>query len=184
MSYSGEPIEFAAARLSGDIVETTERRVRDLGGIFEDKVAFRSADQDHIVYRVDSYAPVEPGTEGGLFFGVTHLMPGVIGREYYMTKGHFHAIRNRGEFYWGISGCGVLVLMDETRADRIEEVRPGSLHYVPGDTAHRLVNTGDAVLDVGACWPSDAGHDYSSIAEVGFSLRVLKGDAGPEIENR
>jgi hypothetical protein len=42
----------------------------------------------------------------------------------------------------------------------------------------RLVNIGDSQLAVGACWPSDAGHDYASIDRAGFSVRVLRGGDG------
>ena len=173
--------EFTASGLSGDVVETMVRTVADLAGVFQDDVAYREADPKAVVYSVESYMPVEPGTAGGLFFGVTHLMPGTVGREFFMTKGHFHEKRDRSEFYWGISGRGLLVLMDTSGKAWTEEVRPGSLHYVPADTAHRLVNTGASVLDVGACWPSDAGHDYGTITENGFSIRVMAGEAGPEI---
>ena len=177
-------IEFIASKLSGAQVDTMVRRVSDMPGVYEDALAFNAADPAEVVYKVDSYAPVEAGTEGGLFFGITHLMPGRIGAEFFMTKGHFHAKRDRAEFYWGIAGNGVLVLMDSEGNARTEDVRPGSLHYVPGHTAHRLVNTGGDVFDVAACWPSDAGHDYGIIAESGFSLRVLAGESGPEFVNQ
>jgi glucose-6-phosphate isomerase len=174
-------LEFIASTLSGASVETMLRRISDMQGVYADKLALDDADPNEIVYKVDSCAPAKPGTEGGLLFGITHLMPGRIGAEYFMTKGHFHAKRDRAEFYWGIAGNGMLVLMDAEGNARTEDVRPGSLHYVPGHTAHRLVNTGGDVLDVAACWPSDAGHDYGIIAESGFSLRVLMGALGPEI---
>lgn len=174
-------LQFIASTLSGASVETMLRRISDMQGVYADVLAFNAADPAEVVYKVDSYAPVEAGTEGGLFFGITHLMPGRIGAEFFMTKGHFHVKRDRAEFYWGLSGQGVLVLMDADGNSRTEEVRPGSLHHVPGHTAHRLVNTGGDVLDVAACWPSDAGHDYGIIAESGFSLRVLAGASGLEI---
>ena len=173
---------FTETGLTGKAVDTMVRTLADLGGVFQDDDAYRACDPDTVVYRVESYTPVAGGTEGGLFFGATHLMPGRVGDEYFMTKGHFHEKRDRAEFYWGIAGRGILVLMNEAGEGRTEEVRPGSLHYVPARTAHRLVNTGDAVLITGACWPSDAGHDYGSITESGFSLRVLAGGSGPEIK--
>lgn len=97
-----------------------------------------------------------------------------------MTKGHFHQFPNRGEYYWGLQGQGYLVLFDEKRS-WVESVLPGSLHYVPGHTGHRLVNVGDERLAVGACWPSDAGHEYGVIETGGFPLLVLKGEGGPRI---
>lgn len=181
MTEIPDDLEFIASTLAGARVKTMSRRVSDMAGVYADETAFNAADPDEVVYKVDSYAPVEAGTEGGLFFGITHLMPGFVGAEFFMTKGHFHAKRDRAEFYWGVQGHGVLVLMDAAGNSRVEEVRPGSLHYVPGHTAHRLVNTGGNILDVAACWPSDAGHDYGIIDESGFSLRVIVSASGPEI---
>ena len=68
---------------------------------------------------------------------------------------------------------GALILMDESGKCWFEPMQPGSLHYIPGYIAHRLANTGDTPLRVGACWPSDAGHDYASIAEHGFTARLM-----------
>ena len=68
---------------------------------------------------------------------------------------------------------GALILMDEAGKTWFEAMRPGSLHYIPGFVAHRLANTGDVPLRVGACWPSDAGHDYASIASAGFTARLM-----------
>ena len=31
---------------------------------------------------------------------------------------------------------------------------PGSVHYIPGNTAHRLINTGEEILSVSTCWQS------------------------------
>ena len=90
-----------------------------------------------------------------------------------MTKGHFHARRETAEYYWGIAGKGVLLLMDESGNCTVQAVEKGSLHYIGGHIAHRLINIGDEDLLVGACWPSDAGHDYGSIAGSGFPVRVV-----------
>jgi glucose-6-phosphate isomerase len=49
---------------------------------------------------------------------------------------------------------------------------PGSLHYIKGNTSHRVANTGESVLSFGACWPSDAGHDYNVIAKEWFCKKV------------
>lgn len=172
---------FDGIKLTGPPVSTMTRRIREMTGFFADEEALAAADADAVMYAVDSYTPVASGTEGGLFFGVTHIEPGRIGDEYFMTKGHFHAVGNRGEYYWGIAGEGLLVLMTEDRVGSVERVTPGSLHYIPGYTAHRLVNTGTTTLDVGACWPADAGHEYGSIADNGFTIRVLSRNGVPTV---
>jgi glucose-6-phosphate isomerase, archaeal len=172
---------FDGNSLSGEPITTMTRRIREMAGFFADQNALTATNGDTVVYSVDSYTPVTSGLEGGLFFGVTHIQPGTVGDEYYMTKGHFHTVRNRGEYYWGISGEGILVLMAEDRTGWVERVKPGTLHYIPGHTAHRLVNTGSTVLDVGACWPADAGHEYGSIADSGFSIRIVSSNGTPAV---
>ena len=76
---------------------------------------------------------------------------------------------------------GTLTGKDSDRDRRwwTEKVMPNSLHYIPGDVAHRLINTSDEILTVLACWNSDAGHDYASIEEEGFSVRYFKIDGKP-----
>lgn len=160
--------------LAGEGIIRSERRLRDLVGLYVDEESRRQLDQDQIVYRVEFHTVVPESTVGGLFFGTSFLEPGRVGDEYFMTKGHFHANRERGEYYWGIAGAGALILMDETRRCWAEDMMPGSLHYIPGRVAHRLANTGDTTLAVGACWPADAGHDYETIAQQGFSARLYE----------
>ena len=103
-----------------------------------------------MIYEVESYFPVAHNTEGGLFYGITYIHPGVVGNEYFMTKGHFHKIRNRGEFYCTLKGEGMLILMDEERNTWAEKMYPGSIHYIKANTAHRTANTGDTILSFSA----------------------------------
>jgi glucose-6-phosphate isomerase len=170
---------FSGASLKGEKIEHQSRTLKDMEGLFGDQGAYYSADKAIEVYTVESYLPVGQGTEGGLFFGITHIQPGRIGNEYFMTKGHAHQIQNRAEFYWGIEGEGMLILMDEKRNTWAEKMVPGSLHYIHGNTAHRVANTGDQVLAFGACWPSDAGYNYELIAENGFSKRLICREGKP-----
>lgn len=166
------PAMFIDSKLSGSEVVRSTKLLSDLNGIFEDSTAFKKMDSNQTAYEVDSYMPVGEGTEGGLFFGLTHLYPGNVNGEYFMTRGHIHAIENRAEYYWGLEGDGLLLLMDKNRNTRAEHMYPGSLHYIPSFTAHRVVNTGNQILRFGACWPSDAGHNYDIITSEGFSKRV------------
>lgn len=156
-------------------------RIADLEGIFANEEARAAMEQEQVAYHVQYYFPVDEGTEGGLFFGNTSIHPGKVGDEYIMTKGHFHAKGDRGEFYWCIKGKGMLLLMDRDRTTWAEEMSPGSLHYLPAEVAHRTVNVGTETMTFGACWPSDAGHDYCTILEEGFSARLLEVDGKPEL---
>jgi len=172
---------FSGTALVGPSVEKLIRTISDLKGLFADQQTFDKQDPGQIAYEVESYFPVPEGTEGGLFFGITRLHPGTIGNEYMMTKGHSHIIQNRGEFYWGIEGEGMLLFMDKDRNMQAEKMFPGSVHYIKGFTAHRVANTGGLVLSFGACWPSDAGHNYEEIAKNGFSKRLMKINGKPKL---
>lgn len=153
-----------------------------LEGVFADKAAWEAMPQDTPVYAVEMLKDESEGTPGGLFFGTSFIFPGTVGNEYFMTKGHFHEKRECAEYYWGIAGEGLLLLLQEDGTVRAERVERGSVHYIAGFVGHRLVNTGDTTLTVGACWPSDAGHDYGSIAQSGFPVRAVRGaDGKPQL---
>lgn len=169
--------------LSGENTKEKIAKIGDLKGIFADEETRQNLDQDKIVYRVQYYFPIDEGTEGGLFFGNTTIYPGKVGNEYFMTKGHFHAKGDRGEYYWCIQGRGILLFMDRNRNTWAEEMTTGSLHYMPENVAHRTINVGSDAMTFGACWPSDAGHDYGTILEQGFSARMLDINSKPELVN-
>jgi glucose-6-phosphate isomerase len=172
-------LNLMSYQMKGEPIINQTRKLKDLKGIFQDNKAFGEMDEEQLAYSVQSWLPVPEGKPGGLFFGVSTIFPGKVGNEYFMTKGHFHSQSDRAEFYWGVSGKGMLILMNRERNTWAEEVYPGSLHYIGGDIAHRLANTGHESLVVGACWPSDAGHDYEEIALNGFSARLLEVDGLP-----
>jgi glucose-6-phosphate isomerase len=181
MSTNTVNVDFSTGALSGASLIQSTRTLGDLGGIFADQAAYSALDPARVVYRVQAFQPASANVEGGLFWGATFLESGLVGDEYFMTVGHFHAIRNRGEYYSTVSGHGALILMDEARNSRVEWMTPGSTHYIPGATAHRVANIGQSPLAFLACWPSDAGHDYESIRQSGFSARLRVRDGQPSL---
>ena len=183
LSLTKSPVQLNPANyeMKGEPVINQTRKLKDTPGIFQDDIAFAEMDKEQLAYTVQAWLPVAEGTPGGLFFGASTIYPGKVGNEYFMTKGHFHSQSDRAEFYWGVQGKGMLILMDRNRNTWAEEVYPGSLHYIGGEIAHRLANTGDEKLIVGACWPSDAGHDYDEIAVNGFSARLLDVEGEPKL---
>src|SRR6266568_8620170 len=152
-------------------VRESVKTLGQLSGIFANTKALREMDPKTVVYRVQAWCPLPEGTEGGLFWGSTVVEPGQVNSEYFMTHGHYHLKRDRTEYYGTVEGVGALVLMDQDRRTRMESMSPGSLHFIPPHTAHRVVNTGQVPLRFVACWPSDAGHDYDSIRKHGFGSR-------------
>lgn len=174
-------VNWADGSLDSPALRSSVKKLGQLKGIFRDEESWRRMDPETVVYRVWWWEPVTQGTEGGLFWGTTEISPGRVGKEYFMTHGHQHAVLDRAEFYGAVVGTGVLVLRDETGLTRHEEMKPGSLHYIPGKVAHRVVNTGEIPLRFIACWPSDAGHDYATIAERGIGLRVFEQHGKPTV---
>jgi glucose-6-phosphate isomerase len=134
---------------------------------------------DPLIYRVHMIPVAETNAE--IQCSTTVLEPGRVGDEYYMTRGHFHAIRDRSEIYVGLAGEGRLVMATEDGRHAVEPLEPGTVSYVPGGWAHRSVNVGDDRLVFFAAYVGDAGHDYGTIAQRGLPVVVLAGDAGPEV---
>lgn len=154
-------------------VRESIKKLGQLQNIFRNEEARQAMDQDAVVYRVQAWYPVPEDTEGAQFWGSTVVEPGQVGDEYFMTHGHFHRRRDRTEYYGTVEGEGALILMSEDRATRMERMSPGSLHFIPPHTAHRVANSGNVALRFVACWPADAGHDYESIRQSGFGARLL-----------
>ncbi len=160
--------------LLGDYTDKIIRKASDMLGFFYDNDALEKIinQGDPVIYEV--YAVPNVG-EGELSYAVTILHPGKVGKEFFMTKGHYHRIKNRGELYMGIRGRGV-ILMQKDNEIKWEEISRGDLVYVPPYWAHRSVNVGDDDLVFLAIYPGDAGHDYGSIAKMGFSKIVVEED--------
>ena len=170
---------LSGAALSGNPVQRSVKRLSQIKTLFKDRQSADALDPETVVYRVEYWLPVAEGTPGGLFWGTTVIESGAVGDEYFMTHGHFHANRDRAEFYATVRGQGALILMDESGQTRFEAMRPGSLHYIAGHVAHRVANTGGGELAFAACWPSDAGHDYEVIRRDGFGARLRSVNGTP-----
>ncbi len=178
---SGLVFESNTGKLRGDEIIEVSRYLKDLKGIFEDETKRAQLDQESLIYQVQMYLPEETGAPGGLYFGNTTIFPGKVGNEYFMTKGHFHAQEDRTEYYWGIRGKGMLILMDRNGNTWAEKMTVGSLHYIRPHIAHRVANVGKNPLVFGACWPSDAGHNYNDISKNGFTARLKEINGKPQL---
>lgn len=156
-------------------VDSFERRLGDM----EEMYLNGGGEASTLIYRV-LLIPV-PEANSELQCSTTILQPGHVGDEYFMTKGHFHSVRDRSEIYIGLSGEGRLVMATESGDHSVEPIRPGTINYVPGGWAHRSVNVGDDPLVFFASYVGDAGHDYGTIEERGFPVVVLRGEDGPRV---
>lgn len=181
MSHS--PPFAAVVEPSGRLAPATstiERRLSHMRGFFADAQAEEAlAAEDPIVYEVFQYDV--PETLGELFTCTTVLHPGRVGDEFFMTKGHYHSVRDRAEVYYGLAGRGRLLLQTEDGGFESTEMEPGTVAYVPPCWGHRTVNTGDQDFVFLAVYPGDAGHDYGSIETTGFAQRLVDRDGTPTL---
>ncbi len=156
------------------------KRLADLSGLYGDAAAFAAAvaaGSDRIVYEVQDYRP--SAAAGDLIFGVTRMVPGRIGREYFLTRGHIHARADRPEIYTGEAGRGLMLMESPAGEIRIVEIEPRTICYVPPYWIHRSVNVGDGELVMSFCYPADAGQDYGIIEQAGgMRQRILDDGAG------
>ncbi len=159
----------------------TLRRLSSLRGQFLDQQAYAAmlAAGDSLLYEV--YEIKRPEVYGELLMGVTVLHPGRVGKEFFMTKGHFHAVLHTAEVYYILQGRGAMVMETPEGETAVEELAPGKVLYVPPRWAHRSVNTGDADLSFFFVYPADAGHDYATIETRGFRKLVVAGESGVEV---
>lgn len=176
-----EPFALALELATGRLEPHTShivRRISDMTGMYADAEAERrlAAGDDPVVYEVLQYDV--PSDNGQLVCCTTVIHPGVVGEEYFMTKGHFHEKRDTGEVYLGLAGRGYLLMFVDDRAAEID-MAPGTLAYVPPYWAHRTLNVGDEPFSFFAVYPADAGHDYRTIEETGFPRRVVRASSGP-----
>ena len=163
----------------------TERRLSDMRGFFVDQAAYETAlaNDDKVLYTLSSVEPAQG--EGQLYYGLGMIMPGRIGAEYNMTKGHYHAWRPAAEVYIGLSGEGMMLLEHETTGQsQLLPFTANSVIYVPGFTAHRTINTGDVPLSYLGIYPANAGYDYGAIAQRNFKKVVVAVNGKPTLMDR
>ena len=146
----------------------SSRLLGELAEIFVGEVD----DPSRLVYETFG-CPAEVDGSPRLLFATTRLQPGNVQGEYFMTRGHFHTNPERGELMITLNGQGRLLLVDREGNGETELMEPGSTHDIDGRFAHRVVNTGSVPLVFLVAWMSDCGHDYESIRQKGFGLRVF-----------
>ncbi len=159
-----------------------QRRLSDMAGMYADRdeaARILAGEGDRLIYEVHTVElPVE---EGQIPHCTTRILPGTIGGECHMTKGHYHARREQGEVYFGLSGRGMLLLQTaDGNASELEMVA-GSAAYVPPFWAHRTVNIGAEDFVFFSIWEARAGHDYGTIERDGFRKLVMLRDGEPAV---
>ncbi|MDR1825743.1 MAG: cupin domain-containing protein [Bifidobacteriaceae bacterium] len=150
----------------------------DLAGVYQDATAYEAElaakGADTLVYRVEENR-VGSG-EGALILGTSTVLPGKIGREYALTRGHIHAKASRAEIYYCIAGHGVMLLETIDGQSQAWEMTPGTAVHVPGHWIHRSVNVGPEPLCTVFIYDEDAGQDYGIIGRAGGMAQLIVDD--------
>lgn len=158
------------------------RQLSSMKGQFADNQAYTAQleKEDLVLYEV--YDIQRPEKAGELLHGISIVHPGKVGDEYYMTKGHFHTVLETAEIYHCLKGEGVMVMETPEGDWSVEELRTGTILYVPPRWAHRSVNTGSQEdLVTFFVYPGDAGHDYGTIETQGFRKLMFEVNGQPQI---
>lgn len=177
-------VDFASGQLSRADY-SIQRKLSDMTAMYADRdeaARILAQEGDRLIYEVQGVElPVE---EGQIPHCTTRILPGAIGGEFHMTKGHYHARREQGEVYFGLSGRGLLLLQTEAGATSEIEMIAGSAAYVPPFWAHRTVNIGAKDFVFFSVWEARAGHDYGTIERDGFrKLVVLRDGQAAVVDN-
>ena len=158
-----------------------ERRLSSLRNKFSDGEAVQAMldSGDPLIYEV--YENRRPETAGELLSGLSIVHPGRVGNEYFMTKGHYHLVRDTAEVYYCMQGKGALLMENEAGDTAVEKFYPGRVVYVTPCWAHRSINTGEEDLVTFFVYPGHAGHDYGTIDATGFRKCMVERDGLPAV---
>lgn len=160
-------VDVAQGRLEG-ASNRYVKLISELADLYEDDEAFSrlvAEKGSSVAYEVTDFKP--SANAGDMIIGVTRMEPGLVGREFYMTRGHIHARPNRPEMYYGERGRGVMLLESPSGEIRTVEIAPRIMCYVPPYWIHRSVNVGDQPLVMTFAYPADSGQDYDIIGKAG-----------------
>jgi len=158
------------------------RRLSSMKNQFLDSAAYTAMleKEDRLLYEV--YDIQLPGEAGVLLQGISIIHPGKVGDEYFMTKGHFHAVLETSEVYYCLRGAGYMVMETPEGDWAVEALKPNTILYVPPRWAHRSVNTSaQEDLVIFFVYPGNAGHDYGTIEKQGFRKLVVERGGAPSI---
>ncbi len=148
-------------------VKYHRRRLSEMTRHFGDRTSIETLlrDGDPEIY---TFWEVEyEGAGRGLSYGVTSIHPGLVGDEFYMTRGHYHST-DGDEIYVGLEGTGVVLLRTPKGEIKACPVSPSQLLYIETGWGHRTVNTGPELLVIMSLWVPDIEHDYESVVREGY----------------
>lgn len=177
----GFPLDFDIKTGRSGTARTTKRYLSQMKGMYFDSDAVNEIlkKEDPLIY--EFYELGYPPRPGDLAFGTTILYPGLVGDEYYMTKGHFHTRLETSEVYYTLNGEGYMVMENPEGNTAEIQLKKNEAVYVPRRYAHRTVNTGKEPLVLFFVFDADAGHNYGTIETKGYHKMVVERDGKPEV---
>ncbi len=158
-----EPFHAAIDLAEGTMAEPDRhlvRRASDMHGYYADESALRKLIDgagDPLHYEV--FERAVPEERGHLLFCISKLQPGLVGEEFFMTKGHYHSQSGTAEIYLCLRGRGYMLMQTAGGRCAAEPMQRNRLVYVPPHWAHRSINTGREPLISLCVYPAEAGHD-------------------------
>jgi glucose-6-phosphate isomerase len=157
------------------------RHLSEMRGMYQDLRATEAliASGDPLLYQV--YGADIPDETPHLLFGTSVVYPGKVGDEYFMTKGHYHAVERTAEVYYCLKGRGYILM--ECRDGEVggQFLEPSQAAYIPPGWAHRSINVGTEEFVFFWAYPGGAGHDYEAFEGLGFRNIVVERDGGPAV---
>jgi len=172
-----------------DLGEQGERRLSQLREVLADPDA---ATDDRVCYRtyrgVGTAADLELLDQHGVRYDVTVTLPGLIGREFTKTAGHYHSKAPVGvvypELYEVIHGTAAFVLQDGPGGcSWVQTCKPGERIVIPDGCGHVTVNIGKEPLVVCDLVASECTNDYGFFrANRGAAYYVVEDTDGFMVE--
>jgi len=164
--------------------ETTNvlsRHLSEMRGMFQNPQAAEAmiAAGDPLLYQV--YTADIPDEGPHLLFGTTVIYPGKVGDEYFMTKGHYHAVEHTAEVYYCLKGRGYILMECREGTVAGQAIEQGQAVYIPPGWAHRSANVGSDEFVFFYAYPGGAGHDYDAFDGLGFRNIVVERDGEPAV---
>ena len=158
-----------------------ETRASQMRGFYQDENALEQiiSEKDVVLYQV--YELKKSENPNDLICGVSIINPLKIGKEYNMTKGHFHETADAAEIYFCLKGNGYMNMETRTGITKCIKMTKGTLVYVAPYFAHRTINTGYQELIALFAYPAHAGHDYGRVRKTGFRKIIIEKGGEPII---
>ncbi|MHB1126102.1 MAG: glucose-6-phosphate isomerase family protein [Bacillota bacterium] len=143
----------------GDIVHPKPdvRSLKDAVEVLHDQDITPDNRPLYYMYREVCYPEdLELFREHQIRYDITVILPGVIGKEFIKTVGHFHPVKSHSsetypEYYEVLSGEALYLLQKNTRDSDVEEImvieaKKGDKVYVAPGYGHITINPGDQPL--------------------------------------